>query len=80
MLDRIGPIGFRGLPFQAIDIQAAILAALRKRNGGQWPVMARPRVGDWSPTEGGVGSFFLSGKIWPVFSLSFSSLFPCIFK
>ena len=29
---------------QAIDLQAAILVALRKRNGGQWSVMARPRI------------------------------------
>src|ERR1700730_4698540 len=42
--------------------------------------MARPRVGDWSPTEEGWGAFFLPGRIWPVFSLSFSGLFPCIFK
>src|ERR1700676_4389532 len=47
---------------------------------GRWSVMARPRVGDWSPTEAGLGSFFLPGRIWPVFSLSFSSLCPCVFK
>jgi hypothetical protein len=65
---------------QATDLQAAILVACGSAMAGRWSVMARPRVGDWSPTEAGWGSFFLPSRIWPVFSLSFSSLFPCVFK
>ena len=33
---------------QAIDLQAAILSALRKRNGGEWLARLRPpRGGAW---------------------------------
>jgi hypothetical protein len=65
---------------QAIDLQAAILVALRKRNGGAVFGDGAPALAIGRQLKRGWGSFFLPGRLCPVFSLSFSSVFLCVFK